>query len=70
MRGKKLFMRSVIKSEVIPRGLFDIHDMDNIFHITSPDKVVRLIRKVHEDRSKNDHVCVNYTTYRVEFEEH
>ena len=58
-----------LTTEVITRGLFDIHDMDNILHIKSPEKVVRLIRKVHEDRSTIDHVCVNYTTYKVEFEE-
>lgn len=56
-----------LKKEVITRGLFTIHDMDSIFHITSPEKVVSFIRKVHEDRSKVDHVCVNYSTYEVEF---
>ena len=57
-----------LKTEVQKKGLFDGKDMHTIFHITSPDKVVRFIGKVHEDRSKMEHVCVNYNTYRVEFE--
>ena len=57
-----------LKTEVQSKGLFDEKDMHNIFHINSPEKVVDFIKKVHEDRSQVEHVCVNYNMYRVEFE--
>ncbi len=55
-----------LERDVQARGLFDPKDMHNIFHINSADKVVEFIRKVHEDRSKTEHVCVNYNQYRIE----
>lgn len=58
-----------LRTEVLKRGLFDIQDMHHIFHLTSVDKVLQLIKKIHQDRSRMDHVCVNYNKYRVEFEE-
>lgn len=57
-----------LKTEVLTRGLFDSNDMHNIFHITSADKVVSFIRKVHEDRARMEHVCVNYEKYRMELQ--
>ena len=57
-----------LKAEVITRGLFSIRDMDHVFHITAPEEVVRFIKKVYEDRSKVDHICVNYSKYKVEFQ--
>jgi hypothetical protein len=56
-----------LQTEVMGRGLFDIQEMHNIFQITSAEKVVHFIKKVHEDRSGEEHVCVNYSKYRVEF---
>jgi len=58
-----------LQDEVMEKGLFDVHDMDNIFHITSPDRVVNFIRKVHKDRSGIEHVCVNYSKYRLELDQ-
>ena len=58
-----------LRSEVLERKLFDNSDMHNIIHIRSVEKVVTFIRKVHEDRSQMEHVCVNYDKYRVEFGE-
>lgn len=58
-----------LQTEVLARGLFDSKDMHNIFHITSTERVVNFIRKVHEDRLQMEHVCVNYDKYRVELEQ-
>lgn len=58
-----------LRTEVLRRGLFDSQDMDHIFHLLSVDEVLQLIKKIHQDRSEMDHVCVNYNKYRVEFEE-
>ena len=33
-----------MKNDVLPRGLFDRHDLHNIFHINEPDRVVQFIR--------------------------
>lgn len=55
-----------LKNDVQNRGLFNSKDMNQIFHLTSTDSVVRLINIVHEDRKNSDHVCVNYDRYRVE----
>ena len=68
---KVKFLGSMIKwlrAEVLTRMLFDSKDMHNIFHISSDERVVNLIRKINEDRSRMEHVCVNYDTYRVELE--
>jgi uncharacterized protein (TIGR00730 family) len=55
-----------LQNDVQARGLYDPKDMHNLFHINTADKVVEFIRKVHEDRSKMEHVCVNYNQYRIE----
>ena len=57
-----------LQTEVMARRLFDKEDMHNIFHITSAEKVVNFIKKVHEDRPRMEHVCVNYSKYRVDLE--
>ncbi len=54
-----------LRAEVESRGLFDKSDMHNLFHINSAEKVVPFIRTVHADRSKMEHVCVNYEQYRI-----
>jgi len=41
--------------------------MNRIFHLKSPDEVVHLVKKIHDDRSKVDHLCHNFEKYRVEF---
>ena len=58
-----------LENEVMAKGLFNSRDMKNIFHITSAEKVVEFIRKVNKDRSKMEHICVNYSKYKVELEE-
>ncbi len=58
-----------LRTEVLKRGLFDSQDMHHIFHLTSMEKVLRLIKKIHQDRLGMDHVCINYNKYRVELEE-
>jgi len=55
-----------LKNDVQSRGLFGSRDMHQVFHIDSTDKVVQFIRTVHEDRSKMEHICVNYDRYRAE----
>lgn len=55
-----------LRSEVLTRKLFDSKDMHNIFYVSSVERVVNLIRKIHADRSLMEHVCVNYDKYRVE----
>lgn len=57
---------SWLENEVLERGLFDKKDMHNLFQIGSPEQVVQFIHKVHEDRSKMEHVCVNYDLYRMD----
>lgn len=57
-----------LKTEVLGKELFGANDLHNIFHVTSVEQVLSLIRKVHDDRSRMEHVCVNYDKYRVEFE--
>ena len=53
-----------LRTEVLARRLFDSKDMHNIFHVTSVEEVVNLIRRIHKDRSRMEHVCVNYDKYR------
>jgi uncharacterized protein (TIGR00730 family) len=55
-----------MENDVQNRGLFDPKDMHNLFHIKTTDKVIEFIRKVHKDRQKMEHVCVNYNQYRIE----
>lgn len=55
-----------LQTDVESRGLFDTKDMRNLFHIKKADEVVNFIRKVHGDREKMEHVCVNYEQYRTE----
>ncbi len=58
-----------LRDEVLARKLFDSADMNNIFHLTSVEKVLSLIRKAQEDRSQIEHACINYNKYRVELED-
>jgi uncharacterized protein (TIGR00730 family) len=55
-----------LKKEVMGKQFFDEKDLNNIFHLTSPDKVIHLVKKIHDDRSMVDHVCQNFKKYRVE----
>ncbi len=55
-----------LETEVLPRGLFNRHDMHMIFHVTDPGQVVDLVKKVHEDQLKETHACKNFSKYRVE----
>ena len=57
-----------LRSEVLARGLFDSKDMDVVFHITSVERVVNFIKKIHQDRSQIEHICVNYDKYKMQWE--
>lgn len=56
-----------LRNEVQARGLFDVRDLGQIFHLDTPAQVVRFIRRVHADRAQYAHVCANYERYRSEF---
>ena len=56
-----------LKNDPLEKGLFDHRDMNRIFHLKSADEVVQLVKKIHADRSKVEHVCHNFEKYRVEF---
>jgi len=56
-----------LRNEVEGRGMFDAQDRLNLFHFTSVEQVVGFILKVHEERGRMEHVCVNYQKYRKEF---
>ncbi|MBW1785711.1 MAG: LOG family protein [Deltaproteobacteria bacterium] len=56
-----------LQNEVLFRELFSHEDMNHIFHLNSPADVVSLVSKIHDDRSKVEHVCHNFKKYRVEF---
>ena len=58
---------SWLKKEVMSRGLFDKSEMHSVFHLTSTNQVIDLIKQVHADRAEMEHVCVNYDKYRVNF---
>lgn len=54
-----------LENEVLFRQLFAKEDMNNLFHLTSPQEVVSLVKKIHDDRSKAEHLCHNFEKYRV-----
>lgn len=58
-----------MKREIVSRKLMDRQDMRMIFHINDVDEVLRLIRKIHQDRLTRSHVCTNFEKYRVQFDE-
>jgi len=53
-----------LETEVMPRQLFKKSDMHMIFHVMEADQVVALIKKIHEDRLKEEHACQNFSKYR------
>ncbi len=55
-----------LKKEVLRRGLFDMKDMNSIFCLSDARQAVELVTKIHADREKMEHVCVNYERYRGE----
>jgi uncharacterized protein (TIGR00730 family) len=57
-----------LRTEVMKRGLFDEKDLQSIFCLDSVDKVVALISKAQEDRTRMEHICVNYDKYRLQWE--
>ena len=56
-----------LESEVLAKDLFSPRDKNSIFHLTTPAEVVRLVKKIHDDRAMNEHVCHNFEKYRIEF---
>jgi len=59
---------SWLKSEVLEQGLFNKGDMHMIFHVTEPEQVVELIKKIHRDRFEQEHACRNFSKYRNELD--
>lgn len=55
-----------LEHEVLEGKLFDPQDINHIFHLTNPDEVIQLVKKIHDDRANVEHVCHNFTKYRVE----
>lgn len=55
-----------LETEVLPRHLFDRHEMHSIFHVMEPSAVVDLIVKIHKARSETEHVCRNFNKYRLD----
>ena len=56
-----------LQTEVLTKQFFTSHDLHNIFQLNSVPEVIDFINRVHSDRFKLDHVCVNYSKYRLEF---
>ena len=56
-----------LREEVLSRKLFSLQDMNQIFHLTSPVDVIALVKKIHDDRAKVEHVCHNFEKYRIAF---
>ena len=56
-----------MKEEVLSRELFDQADLRRVFLIDDPLRVVEFLLRVHRDRAKMEHVCVNYDKYKSEF---
>lgn len=56
-----------LKAEVLSRKMVSESDLRMIFHVIEVEKVIGFIRKIHEDRSANGHVCTNFDKYRVDF---
>ncbi len=54
-----------LKTDVETRGLIDPGDLRHIFLINDTDKIIHFVRTLHEDRSRLEHICVNYDQYRV-----
>ena len=59
---------SWLKGEVLFRKLFDPKDLNHIFHLTNPNEVIQLVKKIHDDRALVEHVCQNFQRYRVELD--
>lgn len=56
-----------LKREVLSRKLISESDLRMIFHVNEVEKVIALIRRMHNDRSAGSHVCENFEKYRVDF---
>ena len=54
-----------LNAEVLRRGFVGAEDLEGVFHLDSAAGVVDLIRRIHEDRSRDENVCVNFEKYRV-----
>ena len=57
-----------LKAEVLARKMIDEEDLRMIFHVNEVEKAVALIRKIHQDRVNNSHICTNFEKYRVVFD--
>jgi len=55
-----------LETEVMPRHLFDRSEMHTMFHVMEPSQVVDLIIKIHKERFEMEHVCRNYSKYRID----
>lgn len=53
-----------LETEVMSRRMFDLEDMNMLFHVLEPHQVVDLVVTIHKDRPVSPHVCTNYAKYR------
>ncbi|ASQ91129.1 hypothetical protein CHL67_09560 [Prosthecochloris sp. GSB1] len=56
-----------LKTEVLSRNMIGEGDFGMIFHVNEPEKVVALVRSIHEDRILTGHACKNFEKYRIDF---
>lgn len=56
-----------MNDEILARGLVDAADLEGVFHVAGPpQRVVDLVARLEEDRSRSPDACVNYRKYRVD----
>ena len=56
-----------LNEEVLRRGYVDAADLQGVFLVEdSPTQVVEVIRRLAEDRARDDGACMNYERYRVD----
>jgi hypothetical protein len=54
-----------LNEAVLRQGFISPEDLRGVFHLDSPQAVVELIQRIHEDRTRGTDVCVNFDKYRV-----
>ena len=55
-----------VNDTVLRRGFMSPEDLEGVFHLDSPARVVDLIRRIQEDRSRQPDRCVNFEKYKVD----
>jgi hypothetical protein len=54
-----------LNEEVLRRGFIGADDLQGVFLLDSLSEVEELIHRIHEDRSRDASICVNFDQYRV-----